>query len=357
MAMLRPLSLPRCGLFGASLSAIAVAGGDVRAQYVNGLYFSAGLGMNFMQDLEVSYNAAAGGGAGEISLEPGFAGVGAIGWGFGNGLRVELEGNYRTNHVDRLGGFGGVVTNAFADGTVTQYGIMANLWWDYDLGIPVIPSIGGGVGYAWANLDNLRSGPLNPINGTEGNFAYQLMLGLALPLDQQGHVLATLEYRFFSILNNDFGAVGTTGKADLDNFLNHSLLVGLRYAVNPTIAPPPPPVAPAPAPARTYLVFFDFAQATLTDRARAVVAEAASAARQTGSARLEVSGHTDTVGSAQYNQALSMRRAEAVAGELERRGIPRSEMVLQAFGFTRLLVPTGPNVREPQNRRVEIVLR
>jgi outer membrane protein OmpA-like peptidoglycan-associated protein len=52
-----------------------------------------------------------------------------------------------------------------------------------------------------------------------------------------------------------------------------------------------------------------------------------------------------------------MRRAESVAGELERRGIPRSQMVLQAFGFTRLLVPTGPNVREPQNRRVEIVLQ
>jgi flagellar motor protein MotB len=32
-------------------------------------------------------------------------------------------------------------------------------------------------------------------------------------------------------------------------------------------------------------------------------------------------------------------------------------MVIQGFGFTRLLVPTAPNVREPQNRRVEIVLR
>ena len=95
----------------------------------------------------------------------------------------------------------------------------------------------------------------------------------------------------------------------------------------------------------------------LTDRARGVVAEAANAAKSTGSARIEVSGHTDTVGSAQYNQALSMRRAESVAKELETRGIPRSQMVLQAFGFTRLLVPTGPNVREPQNRRVEIVLK
>jgi outer membrane protein OmpA-like peptidoglycan-associated protein len=142
----------------------------------------------------------------------------------------------------------------------------------------------------------------------------------------------------------------------VDDAFNHSFLIGARYAFG--VAPAPAPaVAAAPAPARTFLVFFDFNQSSLTDRARSVIAEAANAARTTQTTRIEVSGHTDTVGSAQYNQGLSMRRAESVAGELERRGIPRSQMVLQAFGFTRLLVPTGPNVREPQNRRVEIVLR
>jgi opacity protein-like surface antigen len=357
------IAMPRthhAGVFAAGAAALALlmTASPARAQVVNGLYFGGGLGVNFMQDLDVTYNAAAGGGAGQVSLEPGFAGVASVGWGFGNGIRAELEGNYRTNNVSRFGGFGGVVNNAPANGTVTQYGVMANILWDYDFGLPVIPTIGAGVGYAWANLDNLRAGPLNPINGTEGNFAYQFMFGLALPIDAEGHLMATLEYRFFGILDNDFGVVGTRGKADVDSLANHSLLVGLRYAVNPTIMPPPPAaVAAAPPPARTFLVFFDFAQATLTDRARSVVGEAAAAARQTGAARIEVSGHTDTVGPAQYNQALSMRRAESVAGELERRGIPRSDMVLQAFGFTRLLVPTGPNVREPQNRRVEIVLR
>jgi outer membrane protein OmpA-like peptidoglycan-associated protein len=143
-----------------------------------------------------------------------------------------------------------------------------------------------------------------------------------------------------------------------DNY-NHTFLIGLRYAFGVTPPPPPPAPAPAaaPAPARTYLVFFDFDSAALTDRAREIIAEAAANAPRVQSTRIEVTGHTDTVGSAAYNQALSVRRANAVAAELERRGIPRSQMVITGRGFSQPLVPTGPNVREPQNRRVEIVLR
>jgi outer membrane protein OmpA-like peptidoglycan-associated protein len=343
------------GVAAAALGTALIPQG-AQAQYVNGFYVSGGLGLNILQDLDISRNSAAGGGSGQAVMDPGFVGVIALGWGYGNGIRAEIEGNYRVNDVDRFGGFGGVANGAPSNGTVTQYGVMLNAWWDNDFGWPVIPTIGAGVGYAWADLDNVRGGTLNPINGTEANFAYQLMAGLLLPLDPAGHFAATLEYRFFSILGSDFKVQNTNGKADVDDLRNHSVMIGLRYAFNPTTVPPPP-VAAAPAPARTFLVFFDFGRADLTDRARSVIAEAANAARTTETTRIEVSGHTDTVGSAQYNQGLSMRRAESVAGELERRGIPRSQMVLQAFGFTRLLVPTGPNVREPQNRRVEIVLR
>jgi len=40
-----------------------------------------------------------------------------------------------------------------------------------------------------------------------------------------------------------------------------------------------------------------------------------------------------------------------------RNGVPRNAITIQGFGETNLLVPTGPNVREPQNRRVEIIIR
>ena len=76
-----------------------------------------------------------------------------------------------------------------------------------------------------------------------------------------------------------------------------------------------------------------------------------------GGLRIEVTGHTDTSGSPQYNQGLSVRRANAVAAGLVRLGVPRNEITARGVGESQLLVSTPDNTREPQNRRVEIVLR
>ncbi|MCA3425354.1 MAG: OmpA family protein, partial [Roseomonas sp.] len=173
----------------------------------------------------------------------------------------------------------------------------------------------------------------------------------------------TAEYRFMGTLGHDINGTGniTSGSgvsqtrlnSDIDNF-NHSLLVGLRYAFN---AAPAMPVAAAPvAAARTFLVFFDWSKADLTDRARQIIGEAASA-RGAGVTRIEVNGFTDRSGPADYNMQLSIRRANAVAAELVRRGVPRNEIVTRGFGEENNLVPTADGVREPQNRRVEIILR
>jgi outer membrane protein OmpA-like peptidoglycan-associated protein len=114
---------------------------------------------------------------------------------------------------------------------------------------------------------------------------------------------------------------------------------------------------PAPAPARSYLVFFDWDKATLTDRARQIIKDAADNSTRVQYTRLEVNGYTDTSGTHQYNQGLSLRRARAVQAELVRDGVPQNAITIQGFGDTQLLVPTGPGVREPQNRRVEIIIR
>lgn len=73
--------------------------------------------------------------------------------------------------------------------------------------------------------------------------------------------------------------------------------------------------------------------------------------------RIEVNGYTDTSGTLQYNMGLSNRRADAVKAELVRDGVPGTAITTQGFGETHLLVPTGAGVREPQNRRVEIIIR
>jgi outer membrane protein OmpA-like peptidoglycan-associated protein len=104
-------------------------------------------------------------------------------------------------------------------------------------------------------------------------------------------------------------------------------------------------------------VFFDWDKSDLTPRAIDVIAQAASASHTQQTTSIEVSGYTDTSGTPKYNLGLSRRRAQSVAAQLVTDGVSQSEISIQAYGETHLLVPTGPGVREPQNRRVQIVLQ
>ncbi|HEX3484304.1 MAG TPA: OmpA family protein [Micropepsaceae bacterium] len=135
-------------------------------------------------------------------------------------------------------------------------------------------------------------------------------------------------------------------------------------------APPPPPAPPAvaeaapappppPAPVatvRNFVVFFDFDKYNLTPEAREVVASAVNAAKTSGTAHITVTGHTDTVGSQRYNQRLSERRAASVKSEMVKLGMNDAEITTIGKSFNEPLVPTGPGVREPQNRRAMIDL-
>ncbi len=68
-------------------------------------------------------------------------------------------------------------------------------------------------------------------------------------------------------------------------------------------------------------------------------------------------GHTDRVGNAQYNDALSLRRAERCRDELIKLGIPKVRITVAGRGFREPEVPTADQVSEPRNRRVEISVR
>jgi OOP family OmpA-OmpF porin len=118
------------------------------------------------------------------------------------------------------------------------------------------------------------------------------------------------------------------------------------------MAPPAPPPAEA---RKVFLVFFDWDRATITAEGMRVVQQAAEAYRSGAPVRIQVTGFTDASGSAGYNQRLSERRASAVATALTRSGVPKSDMMVSGRGKSDLRVPTADGVREPQNRRVEIV--
>jgi len=314
--------------------------------------------------------------SGTIDFDVGWVGLVSVGYAFGNGIRVELEGSYRDNDVSGISGFNGISAPRNQTGSVNTWAVMANVFYDFNLGwnmgsVGIVPYIGGGIGYAQQNFDNVTvsttaTGRTLRMDGDYGNFAWQLIAGAAFPIHTVPGLAFTAEGRYFATPSDDVDATFTSatgvsasqkGAVEVESS-NWSLLVGLRYTFGVT-PPPPPPVAPAaaPAPARTYLVFFDWDRANLTDRARQIISEAAQNSRVAQVTRIEVSGHADRSGTPQYNQRLSQRRADAVAAELERQGVPRTAMTIQAFGESRPLVPTADGVREPQNRRVEIVLR
>ncbi len=117
-------------------------------------------------------------------------------------------------------------------------------------------------------------------------------------------------------------------------------------------APPPPP----PPPPTSFMVFFDWDRSNLSSQAMTTIQQAAAAYKSRGSARVTATGHTDTSGSPSYNMALSLRRANAVKDALVQQGVPPTNISVVGRGEETPLVATGDNVREPQNRRVEIVM-
>ncbi len=381
------------------------------AQPVTGLYIGAGVGVNIMsqenvKSISVGPNLLGIGGLSSTSHlngSTGFGGVVSLGWGFGNGLRAEIEGNYRNNHLSGLsgaflgvpGGGGNASIGGFNGGTTEQkFGGMVNVLYDFNGIAPwFVPYLGVGVGYAginekWSFTNQLPvtttlttpatsfapGGLRTSGQSTEGSFAYQAIVGAAFPLPQViPGLAATLEYRFFgttgtrtyngktlAVASSPVSTAVFPTSVGLGSTYNHTIMVGLRY--NFGVAPPPPP-APAPipaaAPARSYLVFFDWDKYALTDRARQIIREAADNSTKVQYTRIEVNGYTDTSGTPKYNLGLSIRRANAVKAELIKDGVPANAITTHGFGDdpAHLLVPTGPGVREPQNRRVEIIIR
>jgi OmpA family protein len=104
------------------------------------------------------------------------------------------------------------------------------------------------------------------------------------------------------------------------------------------------------------MVFFDWDRYNLSQQALTTIQQAADSFKSTGSARITATGHTDLSGPADYNMALSLRRANTVKDALVRDGVPPGAIMVIGKGKTQPLVPTADGVREPQNRRVEIVV-
>ena len=117
------------------------------------------------------------------------------------------------------------------------------------------------------------------------------------------------------------------------------------------VEPAAPPPAPLPESGRIY---FEFDQADLTPEAQAALDDIIFDIRDRELSGIVAAGHADTAGPPDYNMDLSERRAETVAAELVRAGIPAEIVTTEAFGETDPAVPTPDNTPEQANRRVVI---
>jgi outer membrane protein OmpA-like peptidoglycan-associated protein len=161
-------------------------------------------------------------------------------------------------------------------------------------------------------------------------------------------------------VNSDSPVLSGTSSSHKANQMMHGpfvrLIATFGSAPAAPMASPPPPPPPAAVARKSFIVFFDFDRSNITAEGQRTINDAVAAAKSGNSAQITLTGHTDRSGSEQYNMALSMRRAEAVKAAMIRQGVPAASIVVIAKGESQPLVPTADGVREPQNRRVEILI-
>lgn len=112
-----------------------------------------------------------------------------------------------------------------------------------------------------------------------------------------------------------------------------------------------------PARARSYLLYFETGSDRLAPESESRLESMLRDLKQLPAPELEVIGHTDTVGSSELNDEISLKRAEAIRKRLVEKGIGSGQVEAVGRGERQLLVPTADGVAEPKNRRVEIRMR
>lgn len=331
---------------------LLLAAGAARAEQP-GPYVSLGIGANWLNDAEVTGSGV----NDKANFKTGLGLMGAAGYAFDRNWRAEAELGFRGNKIDRLESGGG------NGGHVDNFSLMGNVLYDVDTGTPWTPYLGAGAGLVKYSAHGMAPTATTSLNDSDTQFAYQGIAGIGYQFTPSTQFF--LDYHYLRSLDPTVQSSNGT-HLSTDN-ANNTVMIGIRYSFGapPPAAPAPVPVAapaPTPAPApqaqpivRSFQVFFDFDKANIRPDARPIIEQAAENARKGNVSKITLTGHTDRAGSAAYNQRLSVRRAEAVKAELVRMGFNPNDVAVVGKGETDPLVPTADGVREPRNRRVEIV--
>jgi len=344
----------RC-LLGAGVAlAVALSWGSAQAQLLampsgpGAWYFGGEGGWTHLDD--ATDKVSPGGGKATEKFDDGFNVGARAGYEWGP-WRFEEEFRWQNNGISNVGG-------AAAEGSRNAYALMTNLIYDFTFGWPITPHIGAGVGAVDIHDGWGIPGIGSVASADSWEFGYQAIAGIRYNINPA--LALDVDYRYLGTTDPTFHTV-VPGISYRSEYSSHSLVASLtmRFGAAP---PPPPPVAAPPAPPmaapvvrKVFLVFFDWDKDTITPEGMQIIHEAADAWHSGAPVTIQVTGYTDRSGSPGYNQRLSERRANNVTVALVRFGVPRESMEVSGRGENDNRVPTAPGVREPQNRRVEIV--
>jgi OOP family OmpA-OmpF porin len=309
--------------------------------------------------------------------------IGLIGgYALPNGLRPELAFDHRRNQIN--GDSHGADVNGFQNAD----SIFANLWYDFRMPSGLLhvyhPYLGGGLGGVRFDTRNVTVNGVDFGNDYIAKLGYQAGAGMGVDLTPQ--LTLSADYRYLQSNRGSF-AFGPEGLVDA-RYRTQTALLGLRYSfAKPPVAapppvqqaavppPPPPPLPPPPPPckppagfkvdanchviAQTVVVRavdFEFNSVQLTVPAQQTLDEVAGALLAQPELFVEISGHTDSIGSAAYNLKLSQRRAEAVKDYLVGKGLKSNSLTVRGYGKSSPIASNATEQGRAENRRVEFVV-
>ena len=323
------------------------------AQVAQGPYLDAGTGANFSRDQTV-YDAN-GQPVGALEYDGGVPGTIAAGYALANGWRGDLEFAFRRNDINDGAS---VATN----GEIDAGTLMAMAWYDWPVTWTLRPFAGAGVGTARLDLSGANGSTLGESDRVG---AYQLALGASSWITRQ--LALTLSYRLINTEEAQFQGSGLRSE-----YTSDSAMIGLRYFFAPVksirmseagqagtaTAAASTGAAAAPELAAFEVVLrpvnFKFDTSELTDPAKQTLDEMATRLQKAPNMKVTIDGHTDFIGSSDYNMALGERRANAVKDYLSGKGVNAAVLDIRSFGESQ---PTASN-QTPEgratNRRAEI---
>lgn len=176
------------------------------AQNANSIYAGLFGGFTFVPDVTLSQ----GGASSNLELDPGFNFGAVVGYKWAIGLRAEGEISYRQNDTDNESGIP-------VSGDMSALAFMGNAWYDFHLGTPWIPYVGGGLGFANVSVDVPA--------GNDGDVVFAWQFGGGVGYEFSPGVVASVDYRYLATEDPNFSL--STGSIDAE-YSSHSIIFGIR---------------------------------------------------------------------------------------------------------------------------------